>query len=108
VEQPHSLCVPLTEVGLAAQRASAVYALPGWKDTTKAYRAFTEQDESAELTAVLSKTNVPSFMGSEEFVNWAKASFQSLRFHQREQRSPSRKQRLVSHRSLRRKVDAIE
>jgi putative transposase len=51
------------------------------EDSAKAYRAFIAQDDSDELTAVLSKRNVPSFLGSEEFVDWVKASFQSLRYH---------------------------
>jgi hypothetical protein len=51
------------------------------EDSAKAYRAFMAQDESDELTAVLSKRNVPSFLGSEEFVRWVKASFPSLRSH---------------------------
>jgi putative transposase len=50
-------------------------------DAAKAYRSFMAQDESAELTAALSKRNVPSFLGSEEFINWVKSSFQSLRSH---------------------------
>jgi putative transposase len=49
------------------------------EDAAKAYRSFMAQGESAELTAVLSKRNVSSFLGSEEFINWVKASFQSLR-----------------------------
>jgi len=49
------------------------------EDSAKAYRAFMAQDESDELAAALSKRNVPSLLGSEEFVDRVKASFQSLR-----------------------------
>ena len=51
------------------------------EDSAKAYRAFMAQDESDDLTAVLSKRNVPSILGSDDFVSWVKASFQSLRSH---------------------------
>jgi putative transposase len=51
------------------------------EDPAKAYRAFMAQDESDEITAVFSKKNVPSLLGSEDFVDWVKASFQSLRSH---------------------------
>jgi hypothetical protein len=51
------------------------------EDSAKAYRAFMAQDESDELTAVFSKRNVPSLLGSEEFVGWVKAGFQNLRSH---------------------------
>ncbi len=51
------------------------------EDSSKAYRAFMRQDESDELKAVFSKRNVPSLLGSEEFVGWVKASFQNLRSH---------------------------
>ncbi|MGB6063722.1 MAG: transposase [Desulfomonilaceae bacterium] len=49
------------------------------EDSVNAYQAFMAQDDSDELKAALSKSNVPSFLGSEEFVHWVKASFQSLR-----------------------------
>jgi putative transposase len=51
------------------------------EDSAKAYRAFMAQDESDELTAVWSKGNVPSVLGSQEFVAWVKSSFRSLRSH---------------------------
>jgi REP element-mobilizing transposase RayT len=51
------------------------------RDSAKAYRAFMAQDESDEIMAVFSKRNVPSLLGSEEFVGWVKASFQNLRSH---------------------------
>jgi putative transposase len=50
-------------------------------DSVKAYRAFMAQDESDELMAALSKRNVPSLLGSQEFVEWVKASFRNLRSH---------------------------
>ncbi len=51
------------------------------EDSARAYREFMVQDESEEFTAVLSKRNVPSLLGSDEFVGWVKANFQSLRSH---------------------------
>ena len=51
------------------------------ENPAKAYRAFMAQEESDELTAVLSRRNVPSILGSEEFVSRVKASFQNLRSH---------------------------
>ncbi len=51
------------------------------EDSAKAYRAFMRQDESDELMAVLSRKNVPSVLGSEEFVARVKARFQKLRSH---------------------------
>jgi putative transposase len=51
------------------------------EDPANAYRAFMSQDESNDLTAVLSRRNVPSLLGSEAFVGWVKASFQNLRSH---------------------------
>jgi putative transposase len=54
---------------------------PTGKDSAKAYRAFMVQDESEEFMAVFSKKNAPSLLGSEEFVDWVKASFQNLRSH---------------------------
>jgi len=54
---------------------------PSGEDSANAYRAFMAQDESDEFMAVFSKRNVPSLLGSEEFVAWVKASFQNLRSH---------------------------
>ncbi len=54
---------------------------PAGGDSAKAYRAFMARPESDELTAVLSKRNVPSILGSEEFVDRVKASFRDLRSH---------------------------
>jgi putative transposase len=51
------------------------------EDSARAYRAFMAQDESDDLTAVLSRRNVPSLLGPEGFVSWVKASFQNLRSH---------------------------
>jgi putative transposase len=53
----------------------------GGEDAAKAYRAFMAQDESDEFMEVFSKRNGPSILGSEDFVSWVKASFQSLRSH---------------------------
>ncbi|MEW6139357.1 MAG: transposase [Thermodesulfobacteriota bacterium] len=54
---------------------------PTGEDSAKAYRAFVAQEESDELTAALSRRNVPSLLGSKEFVGRVKAGFQSLRSH---------------------------
>jgi putative transposase len=54
---------------------------PSGRDSAKAYRAFMAQDESDELMAVFSKRNVPSLLGSDEFIDRVKASFQKLRSH---------------------------
>ncbi len=54
---------------------------PAGEDSAKAYRAFMRQDESDELMAVFSRKNVPSVLGSEEFVARVKAKFQNLRSH---------------------------
>jgi len=51
------------------------------ENSAKAYRAFMAQDESEEFMAVFSKRNVPSLLGSEEFVDWVKATFPNLRSH---------------------------
>jgi putative transposase len=48
-------------------------------DSAEAYRAFMAKDEPDEVTAELSKKNVPSILGSDEFVAWVKASFKELR-----------------------------
>ncbi len=50
-------------------------------DSAAAYRGFMAQKESAEVRAELSKRNVPSILGSEEFVARVKASFKELRSH---------------------------
>ncbi|MEW6140846.1 MAG: transposase [Thermodesulfobacteriota bacterium] len=54
---------------------------PTGEDSAKAYRTFVAQEESDELTAALSERNVPSLLGSKEFVGRVKAGFQSLRSH---------------------------
>jgi putative transposase len=51
------------------------------EDSAKAYRTFMAQGESEEFNAVLSKSNVPSLLGSQEFVDWVKAKFQKLQSH---------------------------
>ena len=51
-------------------------------DSADAYREFMQQEESGKLTAVLSKKNVPSVLGSEAFVNWIKRKFKGLRSRQ--------------------------
>ena len=54
---------------------------PAGGSSAESYRAFMAQDESEELTAELSKTNIPSVLGSQDFVGWVKAKFQDLRSH---------------------------
>lgn len=53
----------------------------GGEDSAKAYRAFMAQHESEELTAEVSRRNIPSILGSEEFVGWVRTTFQNLRSH---------------------------
>jgi len=54
---------------------------PGQGSATTAYRAFMAQEDSDELMVALSKKNVPSLLGSQEFVERVKANFRNLRSH---------------------------
>lgn len=63
-----------TEAALSMLRSAG-------EDSAEAYRAFMAQGESDEFTEKLSKKNVPSILGSEEFVARVKAGFKELQSH---------------------------
>jgi len=52
---------------------------PSGGDSAKPYREFMACDESEDVTAELSRRNVPSILGSDEFVGRVKAEFQDLK-----------------------------
>ncbi len=51
------------------------------KQARQAYSNFIEEEETEEIKEFFGQKNLPSILGTEEFLNWIQEKFQGLRFH---------------------------
>jgi putative transposase len=51
------------------------------KKVRQAYAQFMMEDDSEEISTLLTKKKLPSILGSEDFIDWAKATFYDRKIH---------------------------